>query len=135
MQLFRLLMCLVFLAGISGCRHCVSCRSTAYGTAEGYVYTCAIVEVDDSTIPIFLLARSGGQGKDYSLEWETSGERCLVEGVPLKPVAEPTLYFKKDGKVKTKVIPKSGVWLSLLDEQPTPEQLQAIFELLERDPS
>lgn len=135
MRILAPILCLVFIGGVLGCRrHSVHSHGGSRMSTNGTAYFFDLVEVDLSSAPIVVLARSGGPGKDYALKSEASGSRYLVDGIPLTPVTEPSICFKEDGKLKTKVVSKSGVWLPLFRKNgPTLDELSRVFEQLEQD--
>lgn len=81
-----------------------------------------------------LVSRTGGVGKNYSFSWEfTAKGQLLVDGKPLPVSKEPTLYYKENGKLKSKQLENSGVWSAFFtQERPSGEQLKKVFDELER---
>ena len=134
MTTLRVFILFAFLFVVSGCNHhSLSSRAYATTTTNGVGYAWELAHLDKSPVPIILMARSDGPGKDYSFSWESRGDgQVYVDGTPLAVVSQPTAYYKEDGRLKSKVISESGVWVPLLrGSAPTTEELARAFDAIE----
>ncbi len=134
MKALSALSVVALLAGMCGCGQPFKSSGYTRSATNGVVYSCEITHLGSSAEPIILLSRAGGPGKDYSFTWEVHSKGLLVvDGSPLKPVSQPTAYFKVDGELKSKAISEAGVWYALFRERsPTPEEFALIFDEIER---
>ena len=135
MRIARLIWVAFIASVLGGCDRGVSSRGFIRTSTNGMVYSCEVALVDNSDAPVILLSRSGGRGRSYALNWETSRGRLFVDGspFPIPGVSIPTIIYKERGALKKKAIPKSGVWLPLFSKNgPSLEELEHVFDQIER---
>ena len=124
----------MLLSFLCGCGNSLKSRVVIRSSDSGISYSCALVEVSSGSAPIIVLGRYVKGVTNQFIEWKSSQGRFYVEGIQLKPVSEPTLYFRKDGKTQTKAISKSGPWLPLFsDDGPTFDDMERAFAKIENE--
>ena len=134
-----LLLFYISLVGLA----CSSCKMSAhvkthnYSGTNGVDYFYAIVTFNRMQIPfesnsppIIVISRSSVGEMGSSINWECSEGEMYIDGMRLKPVQLPTLYYKKAGVLRRVQINNSGVWSCLFSTNaPSAADLENIINI------